>query len=833
MFIDSMKKFDLVTKLLLLSILVLILLFGYLVKTSNSIEEYDEYHNSLQEIELLDKVFDNFLLQKATFINYDYINQDTTNFDKNIAFLDSEVSRNKFAKEYTTILLKIKVQYKKKLEDIETFKSNNASLINSSHYLFELNKIIQNDFSLGINIASASNQTLLLLMKYNLNNYIDNKELNNNLNSLNRFLKESQHIEVDLFTTHVSKNIGRITKLMNIEKSLNKLHLMKQINELHNFLDIAYKHNLLIEKTITVIFFVVALIILFVLLMMYQRSLKIKDELFGFKSAIENSDNSIVITDINKNITYVNDLFERETGYKRKDIIGHNPRILKSGQMPQKHYDELNKKLDRGEKWEGEFVNIRKNKSIYYEKASIIPIFSNDKLVSYLAIKLNITEYIEKKREVEFLVYNDALTSLPNRSSIEEHIKRQIKVAKRNNTKMAVLFLDLDRFKIINDTLGHDVGDEILIESAKLMKQSLRDSDLLSRVGGDEFIIMLDTIDDEYSAAQVSRKILALFSEPIQTKQHSLRITLSIGISIFPEDGNDYKTICKHADIAMYKAKESGKNTFRYYKKELSTHVENRLNMEQSLIAALKKNEIYLVYQPQYNLKTKDVVGLEALVRWESDTLGNVPPDKFIPIAEETGLIVELGLYIFKQACNDFLIYKQVSKTLKTISINISAIQFQEKTIVDNLLEITQEVGIETKSIMLEITETHIMRNIAQSMSILKELKESGFAISIDDFGTGHSSLSYLKKFPIDELKIDKSFIDDIIDEKSDVDITNAIIALSNSLHYVNVAEGIETLVQEEFLLKANCLIGQGYYFSKPKKKEDLIQFLNHINTQS
>ncbi len=295
----------------------------------------------------------------------------------------------------------------------------------------------------------------------------------------------------------------RIKTVVNVNEALKKEYLATHINNLNDFLNKNYEKNILIEKIIMTSLFVIAVIILFVLFIIYQRSLKIKDDLFGFKSAIENSDNSIVITDAQKNITYVNEVFEKETGYKKEDIIGKNPRILKSGEMSQSHYDRLNKLIDSGQKWEGEFINLRKDRSIFYEKASIIPIYKNDKLVNYLAIKLNITEYIEKKREIEFLAYHDALTSLPNRSSIEQHIEREMLLAKRNESRIAVLFIDLDRFKIINDTLGHDVGDEILIQSAKRIKESLRKSDMPARNGGDEFIGVLDNINDEYCACTI------------------------------------------------------------------------------------------------------------------------------------------------------------------------------------------------------------------------------------------------------------------------------------------------------------------------------------------
>jgi len=349
---------------------------------------------------------------------------------------------------------------------------------------------------------------------------------------------------------------------------------------------------------------------------------------------------------------------------------------------------------------------------------------------------------------------------------------------------------------------------------------------MLSRFGGDEFAIVIDGIDDNYSVTRVCEKIIKYFQEPIQTQQHLLNITLSIGISLYPSDANDSTTLFKYADIAMYKAKNDGKNTYMYYKKELSISARKRFDIEQALKNIISYNEFYMMYQPQYRLIDKSIIGIEALVRWNSNSLGSINPDKFIPICEDIGYILKLGLFIFRQSCIDFLIFKRKCNTLKTISINISAIQLYQDRFIEDIIKIVNDVKIQTQDIVLEITETQIMKNIVHSMTVLEKLKRLGFNISIDDFGTGHSSLSYLKRFPINELKIDKSFVENLPDNKDDVSIIKAIMALSSSMEYTNVAEGIENITQEEFLVDNGCQVGQGYYFCKPKIKEDLIDFL-------
>ncbi|MCD6173864.1 MAG: EAL domain-containing protein, partial [Sulfurimonas sp.] len=631
---------------------------------------------------------------------------------------------------------------------------------------------------------------------------------------------------LELFIQHAKLNIKRIEKFSEIRNLQNQDKTSESVNKLYKFLTDNYQDNLFIEKIIIIILFSVALMILSILIIMNRRAITMRNELLGFRAAIENSYNSIVITDVDSKITYVNEITEMETGYSRDELIGQNPRILKSGMNDESFYKELHESLKNGQKWDGEFINKKKDGSLLYEKASIMPIYQDEELVNYIAIKLNITDYVQEKEKVEYIAYHDSLTSLPNRINIEEYVKNRLPIVHRENSKLAILFIDLDRFKVINDTLGHDVGDDLLVECSKRIKKCLRESDMLARVGGDEFIVVIESPNNDYSAAYVCEKILNLFKEPIQTKTNTLNITLSIGVSIYPDDAKEYNKLLKYADIAMYEAKNSGKNTYCYYQKKLSIDAHNRLDIEQSLKVAKENSELYMVYQPKYDIANKTVIGLEALVRWENDKIGFISPDKFIPIAEDTGFIIDIGLFIFEQSCRDFLIFKQNSKTLETISINISTVQLYQETFVSEIMKIIENVGISINEIKLEITETHIMKNINYSIKLLKELKELGFSISVDDFGTGHSSLSYLKLFPIDELKIDKSFVDDLPHDKNDVAIAKAIITLSQTMGYVNVAEGIENEEQEKFLRENGCDIGQGYYFCKPKRKDDLISFL-------
>ena len=821
------SKSDKISILLWIFVLFIIGIFSYLYTINSHLKQYSTYHNSIAKLEILNKNLDNFLLKKSNFINYDNINKDIKEFEVNIEILNSTNTKNNFNKKYLIYLKKVKNDFAKKANIIEHFKSTNAQLVDSFHYLYDLNYAISESKTIPKDKIKLINQLYLHIIKYYINSTIDIREIKKNLLYLKDYIKHKPSLEIEFFVNHALVNLKYISNFENITKFSSIDTLETNIIQLHHFIDKDYKNKHEEETKIVILIFVFILLTLFVLIFSYKKSLKIKAELFGFKTAIENSYNSVIMTDTDSNIVYVNDTVIKETGYSKDELMGQNPRVLKSGLNDEILYEDMHYKINNAKKWEGVFINKRKDDSLYHEKVSIMPIFIDDKLVNYLAIKLNITDYIEEKEKVEYMAYHDYLTKLPNRLNIENYLENRLKVAKRQNTKIAILFIDLDRFKGINDTLGHSVGDELLIEVASRLKQSLRKSDMLSRFGGDEFIVVIDGMDDNYSAAYVCEKILKLFALPIQTKQHQLNITLSIGISIFPDDAQNSTKLFKYADIAMYKAKNAGKNTYRHYKIELSKDVHNRFNMEQALKYGMDNDEFYMVYQPQYTLSDKTILGLEALVRWESKSLGFVGPDKFIPVCEDVGYIIDLGLFIFKQACIDFLIFSKISTTLETISINISAIQLYQNKFIDNIIDIIDEVGIQTQSIMIEITETHIMKNVIYSMNILQKLKKLGFKISIDDFGTGHSSLSYLKKFPISELKIDKSFVDNLPTDKDDVSIVKAILAISSSMEYINVAEGIENIEQEKFLQENDCKIGQGYYFSKPLKKDNLINFFN------
>jgi len=454
----------------------------------------------------------------------------------------------------------------------------------------------------------------------------------------------------------------------------------------------------------------------------------------------------------------------------------------------------------------------------------------HQKTQNFIAIYTNLEEIIEMEEKAEYLAYHDSLTHLPNRADFERQINDILDLAKVTQDKVGILFIDLDRFKVINDTLGHHVGDAILIELSMRIQKVLGKNDLLARIGGDEFVVIVNSVQEKKYIGRLADEILSVIREMIEVQGYHLYTTASIGIAVYPDDGSDRSEIIKHADSAMYHAKDKGKDNYQFYTKQLSLDVEERLNMEQELLHAIERNEFMLYYQPQYSLKDRKICGAEALLRWHNKTLGWISPNDFISIAEETGIIVSIGYYVFEEACKEYMRWQEMGLEIGSISINISSIQFREDDIFEQLKKIILKVGIPAHKIELEITERFIMEYSTTNLTILEDLRNIGCRISIDDFGTGYSSMSYMKSLALDTIKIDKSFITDLPGDSHDAEVSKAIIALSKSLGYQVIAEGIETEEQEMFLRQHHCDIGQGYYFARPMESEKFVIFIQEQN---
>jgi len=438
---------------------------------------------------------------------------------------------------------------------------------------------------------------------------------------------------------------------------------------------------------------------------------------------------------------------------------------------------------------------------------------------------------IEQKDALNYKAHHDDLTDLPNRVLFNDRLNHGIKKADRNNENLAVCFIDLDNFKIINDSLGHEIGDRVLKQVTVRLKDSIRSHDTLARWGGDEFIIIMEGLKNPQDASILAQKILKLLSKPCTIDGHELYVTSSIGISIYPKDARDTDSLVKFADSAMYRAKDEGRNNFQYYSRDMTKMAFERVVMESSIRVAIKNKEFIVYYQPQVDVKNDKLIGMEALVRWNHPTIGMVEPSKFLALAEETGLIVEIDKLVMDMAMEQYSKWKKAGYFPGVLSLNLAVKHLEETNYIDKLKTSMKKYGIDARYLILELTESDIMKKPESSISKLKEISALGINIAIDDFGTGYSSLSYLKRLPMDELKIDKSFIDYIVeDDREGIAIIKAIIAMANTLDLALVAEGVEHDIQKEFLLENGCNIIQGYLYSKPIPAVEMLEFIKGMD---
>lgn len=554
-----------------------------------------------------------------------------------------------------------------------------------------------------------------------------------------------------------------------------------------------------------------------------QTSLLPIDNVKNFANAFfYNTTEGILVTDKNQAILKVNPGFTTITGYDQESILGKKPSLLKSNRHDASFYQKMFELIDNQGKWQGEIWNRRKNGEIYLQQLSIIPIYDEkDEICLYVGLFTDLTKSINNSQQIQNHAYYDMLTNLPNRILLHDRLTFMVNHAKRNKQNMAILLMDLNRFKLINDTLGFSAGDSLLQTIANRLKSCLRDVDGVFRLGDDEFAILLEEIAQPQDAARVAKRLLAVSSLPFQFYDHELYVTVSIGISIFPTDGEDVEVLLKNAEAAMNRAKELGINNYQHYMPTMNARAFEQLTLEHNLRKALKKDQFLVYYQPQIDMRTQKIIGAEALVRWQHPELGMISPAQFIPIAEETGLILPLGEWVLRTACQQAKNWYDQLGTRFIISVNLSTRQFQQQDLVSTVDRSLQDTKLPPELLELEITETLGMKNPELTLKTLHELKSMGIHIAIDDFGTGYSSLSYLKRFPIDTLKIDRSFVSDINGDSNDGAIVVAVIALAHSLKLKVIAEGVETSEQADYLLDHGCERIQGYIFSPPVPAQD------------
>ncbi len=541
---------------------------------------------------------------------------------------------------------------------------------------------------------------------------------------------------------------------------------------------------------------------------------------------------AVICTDASGNITFLNLVAEKMTSWTRQEAAGRpmaevfrimdaNTREVTPNPM------ERSVGLNQTVHLPSNCILIRRDGSEVPIEDSVAPIHDREgQPTGAVIVFRDVSVARAMALEMTHSAQHDFLTGMPNRMLLNDRVNQAIAWAQRNSKKVAVLFLDLDGFKHINDSLGHPTGDKLLQSVAKRLVDCVRGSDTVSRQGGDEFVVLLTEVGQSEDAAITARRMLQTVAEAHSVDQHDLHVTTSIGVSVFPDDGMDAETLIKNADTAMYQAKENGRQSYQFFKPAMNVRAVERQSIEESLRRALEREEFMVHYQPKVNLRTGDISGAEALIRWNHPTRGMVPPGDFIPIAEDCGLILPIGNWILREACKQARTWMDAGLPLTTMAVNISAMEFRDDDFLDGVFKILEETGLDPRSLELELTESVLMKRAESTQSILKALRASGVQLAVDDFGTGYSSLSYLRKFPIDALKIDQSFIRQITTAPDETTIVTAVISMGRSLKLRVIAEGVESQEELAFLQAHQCDEAQGYYFSRPVLPEQFAKLL-------
>jgi len=554
-----------------------------------------------------------------------------------------------------------------------------------------------------------------------------------------------------------------------------------------------------------------------------KSEVKLRQAAQVFSSTIE----GVIITDSDGNILDVNPAFCSITGYLREQAIGQNSRFLQSGRHSKEYYEEMWQSLIAEGCWSGEIWNRRANGDKYSALMTISAVKDKDEFTTgYVYLFADITKSKQAEERLAFLVHHDELTGLPNRLLLKDRLDQALRHAERKRGKVAILFIDLDHFKNINDSMGHSVGDEFLKKVSERLLQTIRSEDTLARISGDEFILMIENNHAVKDTTNVLNKLMDAFRKPFVLERHQVLITSSIGVSIFPEDGKSSEELIKNADAAMYRAKEEGRNTYEFYAPEMTESAQEHVYLESALFTALKHGHFVQYYQPQYLLSTGRLIGCETLIRWQHPDDGMISPQRFIPIAEQNGTIRDIDSWMLRTACQQGRAWHDQGLPIQSISVNMTGSQIQRDNFADSIHEILDSTRFPKEHLEIEVTESFVMQRPDAGIRQLYKLYNNGIRIAIDDFGTGYSSLNYLKQLPVSKIKLDRAFIKDITEDKDTLAIVRAIIDLSRSLGKTILAEGVETLGQAQQLKELGCEQVQGFYFGRPITAEKMTELL-------
>ncbi|TMH67049.1 MAG: EAL domain-containing protein [Betaproteobacteria bacterium] len=552
-----------------------------------------------------------------------------------------------------------------------------------------------------------------------------------------------------------------------------------------------------------------------------EEALRLRDR------AVEASVNAVMIVsaaDSEMPLVYVNRAFERTTGYGREEVIGRNCRFLQGADRDQPELEKIRRAIAEQHDAQALLRNYRKDGSLFWNMLYVTPVHDprSGAVTHFVGVQYDITEIKRYQDELEHQANHDALTGLANRNLLRDRLQQSLALAHRYERPFSLAFIDLDNFKLVNDSLGHDIGDRLLKIAGERLVSCVREGDTVARLGGDEFVLLITEQDRDDSVYRIVQRVMAEISQPFVIDQREFKVTCSVGIANFPRDGEDADTLLRNADTAMYRAKDLGRNTFQLYSSEMNANFGERLTLETDLWNALERDEFVLHYQPKVDLKTGRIIGMEALLRWQHPVNGMIPPGKFIPVAEESSLIVQIGKWVLREACRQNQAWQDDGLRYVPIAVNISARQLHDKDLIETVRTTLESTRLRAEYLEIELTESAVMLNTDQTINTMSVLRGMDVRISLDDFGTGYSSLSYLKRFPVTGLKIDQSFVRDIAYDPDDAAIVRAIVAVAQELMLDVTAEGVETVEQLEFLKAHGCGEAQGYYFARPAPASEI-----------
>ncbi len=817
----------------IITALISVLTFFYIKTQELDVVKQHEVIVTLQQLSLQDSLLNESVLDfKADrFSNYDPITEHNNIIINIISWLKSEKLElyGNLNFDFNSAVDQTEHVFLNKMALIEKFKSHNGILKNSLYYLPTAIDLILSD----PNYARYHTDLNLLLREILLFNSKATESNRTAASAKIEKLKKSSLNSIIQISQHADTILSQHIKLQNVIDRMFDLSTKQSIDTIYQ---LYIEHNTRLSRTASL--YRAAMYAFALLLLLYVSQLfltlsrtmrKLEDSLNEVAFQKNALDKHAIVASISSDgiVDYVNDKFVEISQFPKEEVIGQPWGVfLREAQIGNNH-GNMQSALAAGEQWTDEFKNRKKDGDHYWVDANIFPFMDKTgKPIRYVALFTDITERKLDEERIFDLAHNDSLTGLPNRASFMQKLESALSFARTKDKKIAILFLDLDNFKLINDTMGHGTGDELLEIFADHLRKCVSQTDVVSRLGGDEFTIALCNIQSKEEIESVVSRITEITKRSVRLKKKDIVISNSIGISVFPDDGNDIETLLQNADIAMYKAKSDGKNKYMFFSHELKTINMERHVIENDLRAAIRNKQFELHYQPQIESETGHLYAVEALIRWNHPEKGRVPPDQFIPILEDSGLINEVGKWVINEAISQLIAWKKLGFSLR-MAVNVSAYQVRDNHLVEFISQLLKSEAIEAHELEMELTESSLLQDTDNSISILSALSDLGISLSLDDFGTGFSSLSYLKKFPIDSLKIDRSFISDLPNNQHDMTIATTILAMAKSLDLTVIAEGVETAEQLDFLRKNGCDYLQGYYISKPLPANELLIFLS------